>query len=77
MGEASRRYGNNLDTTAPDAIDREGVLNFWFRMDTVSRTFEDVAREWGLPTALGQASCYPPGWLDEDWKPLPPEQRQD
>jgi hypothetical protein len=76
-GRGLREMREYLDATASDAINREAILDFWFRMDTVSRTFEDVAREWGLSTALGQMSSYPSGWLDENWKALPPEQRQD
>jgi len=43
----------------PDRIDRAAVVDFWFRMDTISRTFEDVTREWGLPTQLGLSCSYP------------------
>ncbi len=78
------RYGRDLmqmrkylDEHAPSEVDRLAVLNLWFQMDGVSRTFEDIAREWGLPTALSQMSSYPSGWLDENWKPLPPELRQE
>lgn len=78
LGEYARGLGTmrkHFDVTAPDQINREAILDFWFRMDAVSRTFEDVAREWGLPTVLGQVSSYPSGWLDKNWKALPPELR--
>jgi hypothetical protein len=74
-GRGLRKMRRYLDAHAPEEIDRNAVLDFWFRMDAVSRTFEDVAREWGLPTALGQMCSYPSGWLDQNWKPLPPELR--
>jgi hypothetical protein len=44
---------------APDRIDRQAVVDFWFRMDAIGRTFEDVTREWGLPTQLGLTCSYP------------------
>ena len=43
----------------PDRIDRRAVVDFWFRMDTISRAFEEVSREWGLPTQLGLSCSYP------------------
>jgi hypothetical protein len=45
----------------PSLEAQAACMDFWFRMDTLSRTFEDVTREWGLPTALGYASSYPYG----------------
>ncbi len=33
---------------------RRECMDLWFGLDALGRTFEDVAREWGLPTALGQ-----------------------
>jgi Domain of unknown function (DUF4365) len=46
-------------TEEPNRINRQAVVDFWFRMDTISRTFEDVTREWGLPTQLGLSCSYP------------------
>jgi hypothetical protein len=43
----------------PVGLSRPGVVDFWFRMDAIGRTFEDVTREWGLPTQLGLTSSYP------------------
>jgi hypothetical protein len=74
-GRGLKEMRKYLDAHAPEEIDRHAVLDFWFRMDAVSRSFEDVAREWGLPTALGQMCSYPSGWLDQNWKPLPSELR--
>lgn len=45
----------------PSRESQEACMDFWFRIDALSRTFEDVTREWGLPTALGYASSYPYG----------------
>lgn len=45
----------------PSSEAQGACMDFWFRMDALSRTFEDVTREWGLPTALGHASSYPYG----------------
>lgn len=33
-------------------------IDFWWQLATLGRTFEDVTREWGLPTALGHAGSY-------------------
>jgi len=43
----------------PERIDRAKIVDFWFRLDAIGRTFEDVTREWGLPTQLGLTSSYP------------------
>jgi hypothetical protein len=41
------------------SVSRPEVVDFWFRLDAISRTFEDVTREWGLPTQLGLMCSYP------------------
>jgi len=64
-----------LSQTSPEDVNIPVIIDFWFRLDAISRTFEDVWREWGLPTVLGQSSSYPPGWLDDRWNALPREQR--
>ncbi len=53
------RMQDLLVERGPSPRAQEACLDFWFRMDALSRTFEDVTREWGLPTALGYASSYP------------------
>ena len=50
-----------LTDRGPSEEARTACLDFWFRLDTIGRTFEDVAREWGLPTVLGRLSSYPYG----------------
>lgn len=44
----------------PSLEAQAACMDFWFRMDTLSRTFEDVTREWGLPS-----------WLRLTWATLP------
>lgn len=46
----------------PSAEAQAACMDFWFRLDAIGRTFEDVTREWGLPTVLGALSSYPYGW---------------
>jgi hypothetical protein len=55
------RMQSLLVERGPSREAQEACMDFWFRMDALSRTFEDVTREWGLPTALGYASSYPYG----------------
>jgi hypothetical protein len=43
----------------PENVNRQAVVDFWFRLDTIGRTFEEVTREWGLPTYLGLTCSYP------------------
>jgi hypothetical protein len=38
---------------------QENCIGFWFRMNAISNVYEDIAREWGLPTYLGLLSSYP------------------
>jgi uncharacterized protein DUF4365 len=70
--EAVRGY---LGETDPSSVDQAAVVDLWFRLDTIARTWEEVAREWGLPTQLGHISSYPPSWLDDEWRAVPPEER--
>jgi hypothetical protein len=56
-----------------DHLDQASIVDLWFRLDAISRTGEEVAREWGLLTHLGHISSYPPSWLDKDWRAVPPE----
>jgi hypothetical protein len=48
-----------LQERGPSVEAQDACMEFWFRMDALSRTFEDGTREWGLPTALGHSSSYP------------------
>jgi hypothetical protein len=50
-----------LTERGPSQEARDACIDFWFRMDAIGRTFEDVTREWALPTALGRAASYPYG----------------
>lgn len=54
-----------LAESDPSRVDRAGVVDLWFRLDAIARTWEDVTREWGLPTQLGHISSYPPSWIDD------------
>jgi len=74
-GESLTDLQNFIAEHGAQEINREQVVDLWFRMDAISRTFEDVAREWGLPTQLGHISSYPPSWLGEGWKAVPREER--
>ncbi|MDA8046203.1 MAG: DUF4365 domain-containing protein [Actinomycetota bacterium] len=47
-----------LTERGPSEEARGACLDFWFRLDAIGRTFEDVTREWGLPTVLGRLSSY-------------------
>lgn len=48
--EAARK---TLATTVPSEETRAACLMLWQRLDVIGRTFEEIAREWGLPTPLG------------------------
>jgi hypothetical protein len=50
-----------LTDRGPSIEAQAACMDFWFRMDALARTFEDIAREWGLPTALGYMASYPYG----------------
>jgi hypothetical protein len=59
-------YRDQLERMRDVLIDRGpsteaqlACLDFWYRLDALGRTFEEVVREWGLPTALGYSSSYP------------------
>lgn len=61
--EILRSYKSDLEElrhqvskVAADELDQPAIVEFWFKLDTIGRTFEDVAREWGQPTALGLLS---------------------
>jgi hypothetical protein len=43
-----------------DHLDQASIVDLWFRLDAISRTWEEVAREWERPTHLGHISSYPP-----------------
>lgn len=65
-----------LKRTPADQVDQAQLLDIWFRLDAIGRTWEDVTREWGLPTQLGHTSSYPPSWLDSDWPAVPAAERR-
>lgn len=61
--EILRMYRSELETMAavlatavPSEETRAACLELWRRLDVVGRTFEETAREWGLPTPLGLLS---------------------
>jgi hypothetical protein len=66
-GERVNTMRDLLQSTSAEEVNQQLVVDFWFRMDAISRTFEEVAREWGLPTVLGQMCSYPADWLDDGW----------
>jgi hypothetical protein len=42
-----------------DQLKLDEVLELWRLLSVLSRNYEDVCREWFLPTALGYAASYP------------------
>jgi len=53
----------DLRGAATEIVYRDRVVMLWDSMDAISRTFEEIAREWGLPIWIGHSSSYPPSWL--------------
>ncbi|MDE2107264.1 MAG: DUF4365 domain-containing protein [Patescibacteria group bacterium] len=49
--EAAQQIANELQ--------KQEVLELWRLLSVLPRNYEDVCREWFLPTALGYASSYP------------------
>ena len=70
--EGVRTY---LAGTDAARVDQASIVEQWFRLDAIGRTWEDVMRECGLPTLLGHTSSYPPSWLDKQWRAVPREER--
>ena len=42
----------------PDYISEEEILDFWRRLNALSHLYEDLWREWFLPTYIGVACTY-------------------
>jgi hypothetical protein len=58
-----RMAGGRLDELQQirDQLKLDEILELWRLLSVLPRNYEDVCREWFLPTALGYAASYPNG----------------
>jgi hypothetical protein len=44
--------------TLSETLDIHEIRSLWIRLDNLGRVYEEICREWFLPTYLGAASSY-------------------
>jgi hypothetical protein len=56
--KALERFGNSVKGKIPELLKRQEILNLWNGLAILPKNYEEVCREWFLPTPLGYLSSY-------------------